>query len=128
MSLPDIKLSEKDSTNATTGGYFYIILPDGSGGWLSRRVSMNTLKNEFIQTNSIVKGFTSSSLDGSFDLVITTPSCIAYEIKIQKPDGTEFMSAGLVEKTSLTQIKVHFGEAITSGQWYYILKYYTTTT
>lgn len=126
--LPDIKLSEKDSTDATSGGYFYIILPNGSGGWISRRVSMTTLRNEFIQSNTIVKGFTNSSLDGSFDLVIITPSCIAYEITIQKPDGTQFVAMGMAEKTSLTQIKVHFGETIESGQWYYILKYYTTTT
>lgn len=37
--MADEKLSAKTSTTTTTGSYLYIIIPDGSGGWLPRKIT-----------------------------------------------------------------------------------------
>jgi hypothetical protein len=99
---------------------------DGTGDTL--RAGMDKVNDNFTELYPEVKSFTNASLDGSYDLIITTASCITFELTIYKPDGTHMLTPGLVEKTSSTQIKVHFGEPIIAGTWYYILKIYTTTT
>jgi len=38
MAGPDTKLSVQTVTTDSTGGYLYVIIPDGGGGWLSRRI------------------------------------------------------------------------------------------
>lgn len=71
-----------------------------------------------------VKSFANADLDENFDLSIATASFNAFNLVIQKPDGTHMLTAGLAEKVSQNQIKVHFGESIEAGTWYYILYLY----
>lgn len=39
--MADQKLSEKNQTATVAGTFIHVIVPDGSGGWLSRRIAYN---------------------------------------------------------------------------------------
>jgi len=38
------KVSERSTTTTTTGAYFHIIIPDGLGGYLSRKIAYSVLE------------------------------------------------------------------------------------
>jgi len=43
--MADIKLSDRLITTIVDGGYLYIIIPDGGGGFLSKRILASTFQN-----------------------------------------------------------------------------------
>ena len=52
MAGPDTKLSERTVTTTTSGSFFHIIIPDGSGGWLSFRIAFSTIAALFMQSGT----------------------------------------------------------------------------
>jgi hypothetical protein len=65
MAGPDTKVSERNITTTTTGGYIHIILPDGGGGWESYRILAST----FVQSSDEqIDDVTNRATDYSFAL------------------------------------------------------------
>lgn len=123
MSLPDVKLSQKDITSVADNGYMYIILPSGSS-WVSKRILIDDLAKYFNTSNKLVNSFQNSDLDDSHVLTVNIPDSEVFEINIQKPDGNIFLANGIAKRMSSTQIKIFFGDTIDSGVWYYVITYY----
>jgi len=46
--MADQKLSQRAVTSLISGGYFYIIIPNGGGGWLSFQIQTSTILDLFL--------------------------------------------------------------------------------
>jgi len=55
-------LSGKTSTTTTSGGYLYIIIPDGSGGWYSRKIPHTSLVAALQSAITTLQTYTAQAL------------------------------------------------------------------